>query len=238
MCTTARSKIAASSATAGRAVADIARASRLADAVSLSAADHCRAAPWLAIMTILILGGTAEARQLAAALVADGIDVISSLAGRVRHPSLPAGRVRIGGFGGADGLADVPASISTHPRWWTQPILSPRRSARNALAAASRTGTPLVRLERPSWSDHPHAGSWTWVADAAAARAAAESARQAIPDDGTAVAARLRRLGRSRCPGPARRSAQHANTATLDSDHVARAVQLCRRTPAPRRARH
>ena len=56
-------------------------------------------------MTIVILGGTAEARQLAGALVADGIDVVSSLAGRVRHPSLPAGRVRIGGFGGADGLA-------------------------------------------------------------------------------------------------------------------------------------
>ncbi|HET9563602.1 MAG TPA: precorrin-6A/cobalt-precorrin-6A reductase, partial [Mycobacterium sp.] len=42
-------------------------------------------------MTILILGGTAEARQLAASLVADGVDVISSLAGRVSTPSLPPG---------------------------------------------------------------------------------------------------------------------------------------------------
>ena len=57
-------------------------------------------------MTILILGGTAEARQLAAALVADGVDVISSLAGRVGAPNLPPGRVRVGGFGGAGGLAD------------------------------------------------------------------------------------------------------------------------------------
>ena len=55
-------------------------------------------------MTIVILGGTAEARQLASVLVADGVDVISSLAGRVRRPNLPPGRVRIGGFGGVDGL--------------------------------------------------------------------------------------------------------------------------------------
>jgi len=128
-------------------------------------------------MTIVILGGTAEARQLAAALVADGIDVVSTLAGRVRHPSLPAGRVRIGGFGGADGLAtyllDQQASAlvdATHP--FAATITT------SALGATRRTGTPLVRLERPSWSDHPHAASWTWVADAAAARAAAESARR------------------------------------------------------------
>ena len=38
-------------------------------------------------MTIVILGGTAEARQLASVLVADGVDVISSLAGRVRRPT-------------------------------------------------------------------------------------------------------------------------------------------------------
>ena len=73
-------------------------------------------------MTILILGGTAEARELAAALVVDGLDVISSLAGRVNSPSLPPGRVRVGGFGGADGLAEylrghqVSAVVdATHP---------------------------------------------------------------------------------------------------------------------------
>ena len=57
-------------------------------------------------MTVLILGGTAEGRQLAAILVADGVDVISSLAGRVGRPSLPPGRVRVGGFGGVDGLTE------------------------------------------------------------------------------------------------------------------------------------
>jgi precorrin-6A/cobalt-precorrin-6A reductase len=128
-------------------------------------------------MTILILGGTTEARQLAAALVADGVDVISSLAGRVRTPSLPAGRVRVGGFGGVNGLAEFlrrePASAvvdATHP--------FAAKITENAVQAASLIGTPLVRLERPGWREHPRSNSWTWVADPAAARTAAESARR------------------------------------------------------------
>ena len=47
----------------------------------------------------MILGGTAEARDLARRLVDDGLAVTSSLAGRVANPALPAGEVRIGGFG-------------------------------------------------------------------------------------------------------------------------------------------
>ena len=140
-------------------------------------------------MTVVILGGTAEARQLAAALVPDGIDVVSSLAGRVRDPRLPVGRVRIGGFGGADGLAaylrdhQVSAVVdATHPFAVT--------ISHNALQAASRTNTPLIRLERPGWSEHPRSSAWMWVTDAAAARAIAESARrpflttgrQSLPD--------------------------------------------------------
>jgi precorrin-6A/cobalt-precorrin-6A reductase len=122
---------------------------------------------------ILILGGTAEARELAAALAADGHDVVTSLAGRVRDPALPVGRLRIGGFGGVDGLADYlrTSAISavvdaTHPFATT--------ISANAAAAAERTGTPLVRLERPGWAGHPRAGSWTWVSDVKAARAAGD----------------------------------------------------------------
>jgi precorrin-6A/cobalt-precorrin-6A reductase len=49
---------------------------------------------------LLILGGTGEARALAAALHAAGEHgFVSSLAGRVSAPALPAGAVRIGGFG-------------------------------------------------------------------------------------------------------------------------------------------
>ena len=72
-------------------------------------------------MRILLLGGTSEARALAARLHPD-IDVISSLAGRVPDPALPVGEVRIGGFGGVDGLrhwlldANVDAVVdATHP---------------------------------------------------------------------------------------------------------------------------
>jgi precorrin-6A/cobalt-precorrin-6A reductase len=131
----------------------------------------------LAIMTVVILGGTAEARQLAAVLVADGADVVSSLAGRVGSPSLPPGRVRLGGFGGVSGLTEylldqrATALVdATHP--------FAANISRNAVQAASLADIPLVRLERPGWGNYPRAEFWTWVPDAAAASAAAESARR------------------------------------------------------------
>jgi precorrin-6A/cobalt-precorrin-6A reductase len=124
-------------------------------------------------VTVLILGGTAEARELAAALTVEGYDVVTSLAGRVRDPALPLGRLRIGGFGGVDGLTDylrtsvISAIVdATHPFATT--------ISANAAAAAERTGTPLLRLERPGWAGHPRAGSWTWVSDVKAALAAGE----------------------------------------------------------------
>ena len=55
-------------------------------------------------MRVLLLGGTSEARELAALLVAKSVEVTSSLAGRVTRPRLPVGAVRIGGFGGVPGL--------------------------------------------------------------------------------------------------------------------------------------
>ena len=140
-------------------------------------------------MTVLVLGGTGEARQLAAALDADGVRVVSSLAGRVSRPALPAGGVRIGGFGGPEGLAaylrDAHVDLvvdATHP-------FAARISA-SAAIAATLTGIPLVRLQRPGWRAHPDADSWTWVPDAAGARVAADGARrpflttgrQSLPD--------------------------------------------------------
>lgn len=113
-------------------------------------------------MTVLLLGGTGEARALASLLVADGGDVLSSLAGRVSRPALPAGRVRVGGFGGVDGLATflvehrVAVVVdATHPFAAT--------ISANAAGACARTGTPLLRLARPGWSTHPDADAWTWV---------------------------------------------------------------------------
>jgi precorrin-6A/cobalt-precorrin-6A reductase len=128
-------------------------------------------------VTILILGGTAEARELASALVATGEDVLTSLAGRVNRPALPVGRVRIGGFGGVDGLSAfltanrIRAVVdASHP-------FAAQISA-NAAAAGARTGTPLLRLERPGWADHPLAASWTWVPDAQGAMLAADDAHR------------------------------------------------------------
>jgi len=101
---------------------------------------------------VLLLGGTSEARALAARLVADGIDVTSSLAGRVAHPRLPEGQVRIGGFGGVDGLRKALADFdvvvdATHP-------FSATISA-NALRACAAESVPLLRLQRPGWAQRP-----------------------------------------------------------------------------------
>lgn len=110
-------------------------------------------------MKVLLLGGTAEARALAAHLVDDGVEVTSSLAGRVARPRLPVGPVRIGGFGGVDGLATALADFdavidATHP-------FAAGISA-NAAAACRRTGRPLLRLARPGWTDRARP-SWHWV---------------------------------------------------------------------------
>jgi precorrin-6A/cobalt-precorrin-6A reductase len=124
-------------------------------------------------LRVLILGGTGEARELAAALVERGDDVVSSLAGRVSAPALPVGTVRVGGFGGVDGLAEHLVAEgfdrvvdATHP--FAAQITA------NAVAATARVGLPLVRLQRPGWAEHALAAAFTWVDDVDAARRAAE----------------------------------------------------------------
>ena len=120
--------------------------------------------------TVLVLGGTAEARALAAALhgVPD-VRVVSTLAGRVARPRLPAGEVRIGGFGGPDGLVaylraqGVDAVVdATHP--------FAERMSWSAAQACARSGVALLRLERPPFERDPRI-DWREVAslDAAAA---------------------------------------------------------------------
>jgi len=125
-------------------------------------------------MTVLLLGGTSEARELAALCLEADIDVLSSLAGRVARPRLPVGEVRIGGFGGIDGLTTfltrrpIEAVVdATHP--------FSEQMSRHAAAACARAAVPLLRLERPGWAEAPGADGWHWVADhATAARTAAE----------------------------------------------------------------
>jgi len=117
-----------------------------------------------------VLGGTGEARALAAALDGSaGVRVISTLAGRIANPRLPAGAVRVGGFGGPGGLAayireeHVAAVVdATHP--------FAERMSWSAHEACTQTATRLLRLERPPFSRDP-AIAWREVAslDAAAA---------------------------------------------------------------------
>lgn len=109
-------------------------------------------------MRLLILGGTGEARALAAQVEPDRrFDLTSSLAGRVAEPRLPAGRVRIGGFGGIDGLRRALVSYdvvvdATHP--------FALGMSGNAVAACAQEGVPLLRLERPGWTPDP---DWQYV---------------------------------------------------------------------------
>jgi len=115
-------------------------------------------------LTVLVLGGTSEARALALELDGrPGLRVISSLAGRVSRPALPPGEVRVGGFGGAAGLAAwarserVDAVVdATHPFARTISV--------NAAGACALERLPLLRLARPAWAqsdrdDWRHAGS-------------------------------------------------------------------------------
>ncbi|MEU0602877.1 cobalt-precorrin-6A reductase [Streptomyces sp. NPDC006393] len=117
---------------------------------------------------VLVLGGTTEAREVAATLARrPGVRVTSSLAGRVSRPGPLDGEVRVGGFGGADGLAAwlrehrVDALVdATHP--FAESI------TRNAARAATATGVPLVVLRRPGWRPEP-GDRWHPAASMAAA---------------------------------------------------------------------
>src|SRR5260370_32900995 len=106
---------------------------------------------------LLILGGTGEAAALARAALArfgDQMTVTTALAGRPRRPGPIAGTVRIGGFGGAAGLAayvidqEIDRLIAaTHP--------FAAEISRAARLAAERTRVPLLLLRRPPWRRHP-----------------------------------------------------------------------------------
>ena len=127
---------------------------------------------------VLLLGGTSEANALAEALARAGRAAIYSYAGRVAVPRARPLPVRIGGFGGAEGLASylraekIAAVVdATHP-------FAARISA-NARAACAAAGVPLRVFERPAWRAAP-GDRWTHVPDI-------EAAARALPAEPTVV---------------------------------------------------
>jgi precorrin-6A/cobalt-precorrin-6A reductase len=126
---------------------------------------------------ILVLGGTTEARQLAAKL-AQCADVMLSLAGRTENPVAQGVPVRVGGFGGAEGLAaylkgnGIDLLIdATHP-------YAAQISA-NAAQAARLAVVPAIALRRPAWEQRP-GDCWTLVDSAAEAAVALGKAPRKI----------------------------------------------------------
>lgn len=123
-------------------------------------------------LRILLLGGTAEAAALARAIPSRfgaGVQITTSLAGRTERPVPVPGAVRIGGFGGSEGLADYLRAEeiafvidATHP-------FAARISA-HARAASEALGLPRLMLLRPPWRRQP-LDRWIEVEDAAAAAA-------------------------------------------------------------------
>ena len=118
------------------------------------------------VIELLVLGGTSEGYEFTQALRGvGGFRTVTSFAGRTRRPRLPAGDVRIGGFGGAGGLVAflrerrIAAVINaTHPFAATM--------GWNTAAACQEVGVPLLRLERPAWRPGPRDrwlefGEWT-----------------------------------------------------------------------------
>jgi precorrin-6A/cobalt-precorrin-6A reductase len=126
-------------------------------------------------MRVLILGGTTEASAIARGLVGDArFDPVLSLAGRTRAPVAPPIAWRVGGFGGAAGLAsyvqreNIQAVVdATHP------------FAARIKANAATLAVPRVVVLRPAWQavDGDH---WTEVPDMAAAFRALGPARRRV----------------------------------------------------------
>jgi precorrin-6A/cobalt-precorrin-6A reductase len=129
-------------------------------------------------LRVLILGGTTDANQLAAAIAGDSsLDPILSYAGRTENPKRPPIAWRTGGFGGVDGLIDYLRAENiarvidvTHP-------FAAQMSA-HAIAACAAAAIPLLALERAPWR-RVAGDRWTEVYDfAAAAEALGDTPRR------------------------------------------------------------
>jgi precorrin-6A/cobalt-precorrin-6A reductase len=115
-------------------------------------------------MRVLILGGTAEARELADALHARGDHVVTFLAGAVPAPLRPAGETHIGPL-------DSPADLRRRAQGFDVVVDATHPFAARISALAAAAGVPLLRLDRPPWRERP-GDRWTRVPDLRHAAAA------------------------------------------------------------------
>ncbi len=140
-------------------------------------------------LKLLLLGGTSEATRLArAAAQMPGVATVLSLAGRTSKAAPSPVPVRVGGFGGIDGLAHylVQESVdivvdATHP--------FAAQISNNAIAACAKANVPLLAIERPPWR---RTDRDTWIE-----HATAEDTIAALPDAPSTV---FSALGRSAIP--------------------------------------
>ncbi|WNL37691.1 cobalt-precorrin-6A reductase [Halomonas sp. PAMB 3232] len=130
------------------------------------------------MINVLILGGTSEASALACAISKRGIAAIFSYAGRVKTPKAQPLPTRVGGFGGAEGLAAfITQQRITHIIDATHPFAS--QMSLNVLAANRQTGVPAIALTRPAWRPAAH-DDWQHVASIEAAASALEGPPQRV----------------------------------------------------------
>ncbi|GAB5439527.1 cobalt-precorrin-6A reductase [Falsiruegeria mediterranea] len=112
---------------------------------------------------LLILGGTTEANALAKAVAEQGLNATYSYAGRVDNPRPQPLPTRVGGFGGAKGLARYISDHGvTHVIDATHPFAA--QMSGNAAQACAQTDTPLAALTRPAWVEG-EADKWIHVAN-------------------------------------------------------------------------
>ncbi|WKL16341.1 cobalt-precorrin-6A reductase [Comamonas testosteroni] len=116
---------------------------------------------------VLLLGGTFDAYMLSTLLHEAGVQAIYSYAGATQTRRTPALPMRVGGFGGVQGLVDyLSAHHITHVIDATHPFAA--QMSANAIAACARLDLPLLSMERPAWQSRP-GDQWQHVPDMAAA---------------------------------------------------------------------
>jgi precorrin-6A/cobalt-precorrin-6A reductase len=125
------------------------------------------------MMRVLLLGGTTEASHIGRELAAAGVTGVFSYAGRTATPIAQPMPMRVGGFGGVDGLAEyVRREAITHVIDATHPFAS--QISGNAIEACAQTSTPLIALVREPWVAGPD-DKWLLVRTI-------EEAAAALPD--------------------------------------------------------